>query len=196
MTRFARLCASAICCALLPLAVASGATGVKLPAYQSATLANGALVVLVEKRDTPLVSMSVTVRGGALGDPAGKDGTASLLADLMQRGAGTRDAAQFAAAIENAGGVLTAGAGTESLGVSASFLARDVDLMLELVADALQRPRLDAVEFDKARTLAVQSIVSSVLRNIRELDDVRILIDGIEPVNTFFGASPGRQKNR
>jgi hypothetical protein len=44
--------------------------------------------------------------------------------------------------------------------------------------------------------LAVQSIVSSVLRNIRELDDVRILIDGIEPVNTFFGASPGRQKNR
>jgi len=44
--------------------------------------------------------------------------------------------------------------------------------------------------------LAVQSIVSSVLRNIRELDDVRILIDGIEPVNNFFGASPGRQKNR
>jgi predicted Zn-dependent peptidase len=161
MTSFARLCASAFCCALLPLAVASGAAGVKLPAYQSATLANGALVVLVEKRDTPLVSMSVTVRGGALGDPAGKDGVASLFADLIQKGAGARDAAQFAEAIENAGGALTAGAGSESLGVSASFLARDVDLMLELVADALQRPRLDAVEFDKARTLAVQSIVAA-----------------------------------
>ena len=66
--------------------MASGATGVRLPAYQSATLANGALVVLVEKRDTPLVSMSVTVRGGALGDAAGKDGVASLFADLIQKG--------------------------------------------------------------------------------------------------------------
>ena len=56
---------------------------------------------------------------------------------------------------------LSAGAGTESLGVSASFLSRDVDLMLELVADVLQRPRLDAAEFDKARTLAVQSIVAA-----------------------------------
>jgi predicted Zn-dependent peptidase len=33
--------------------------------------------------------------------------------------------------------------------------------MLELVADALQRPRLDGTEFDKTRTLAVQSIVAA-----------------------------------
>ena len=40
-------------------------------------------------------------------------------------------------------------------------MSRDVDLMLELVADVLQRPRLDAAEFEKARTLAVQSIVAA-----------------------------------
>jgi predicted Zn-dependent peptidase len=146
---------------LVPAAATFGAEGVKLPAYTSATLANGAVVALVEKRDTPLVAMNVTVRGGGLGDPVGKDGTASLYTDLIQKGAGKRTAAQFAEAIENVGGSLAAGAGIESLGVNASFMSRDVDLMLELVADALQRPRLDAAEFDKARTLAVQSIVAA-----------------------------------
>ena len=153
--------AFALSLVLLPAATAFGAEGVKLPAYKSATLANGAVVALVEKRDTPLVSMNVTVRGGGLGDPANKDGTASLYADLIQKGAGNRTAAQFAEAIENVGGSLSAGAGSESVGINASFMSRDVDLMLELVADALQRPRLDAAEFEKARTLAVQSIVAA-----------------------------------
>ena len=151
----------ALSLALLPMALAAGAEGVQFPAYKTATLPNGAVVALVEKRDTPLVAMNVTVRGGGLGDPTGREGTASLFTDLIQKGAGNRNAAQFAEAIENVGGVLTAGAGTESLGVNASFMVRDVDLMLELAADALQRPRLDAAEFEKARRLAVQSIVAA-----------------------------------
>jgi zinc protease len=150
-----------LACTFLPASLALGASGMQLPSHRSATLPNGAVIALVEKRDTPLVSMNVTVRGGALGDPAGKDGTASLFAALIQKGAGKRSAAQFAEAIENVGGSLSAGAGTESIGINASFLARDTDLMLELVADMLQRPRLDVAEFDKARTLAVQSIVAA-----------------------------------
>jgi predicted Zn-dependent peptidase len=184
--RLAEMRAFALSFALLPVATAFGADGVKLPAYQAATLANGAQVALVEKRDTPLVSLSVTVRGGALGDQAGKEGTASLFTDLMQKGAGTRDAAQFAEAIENVGGALAAGAGTESLTVNASFLARDVDLMLELVADALQRPRLDAAEFDKTRTLAVQSIVAA------KDSDPRALVGSYGDAWLFRGHPYGR----
>ena len=161
MTRRSALRWLLSCLVLLPVVAALGAGEVKLPEYKLATLPNGAVVALVEKRDTPLVSMNVTVRGGGLGDPPGKDGTASLYTDLIQKGAGGRTAAQFAEAIENVGGSLSAGAGTESIGVSASFMSRDVDLMLELVADVLQRPKLDAAEFDKARTLAVQSIVAA-----------------------------------
>ncbi len=149
------------CLALMPVAAALGAGEVRLPVYKLATLPNGAVVALVEKRDTPLVSMNVILRGGALGDPMGKDGTASLYADLIQKGAGARAAAPFAEAIDNVGGSLSAGAGAESIGVSASFMSRDVDLMLELVADVLQRPRLEAAEFEKARMLAVQSIVAA-----------------------------------
>ncbi len=143
-------------------AVASDApAGVRLPTFERFTLANGAEVALAVRRDTPLVSMVVVVRGGALADPDGREGTTSLLADLMQKGAGARDAAQFAEAIEGAGGELGLSAGPESLSLGASFLSRDVPLMIELAADALLRPRLDPAEFAKARDLAVQSIVAA-----------------------------------
>lgn len=143
------------------IAAAYAAPGVTLPPVERATLANGAEVLLVARRDTPLVSLTAVVRGGALADPAGREGTASLFADLVQKGAGSRDAAQFAEAVEAVGGRLAASAGRESLTVTASFLARDTDLMLELVADALQRPRLASAEFAKARSLAVQSIAAA-----------------------------------
>jgi len=135
--------------------------GVQLPPFERFTLPNGAEVALMEKHDTPLIAMTAVVRGGALADPAGKEGTASLFAELIQKGAGKRDGAQFAEAIESAGGELGAGASTESLRVSASFLAKDADLMLELVSDALTRPRLEASEFEKVRDRAIQSIAAA-----------------------------------
>jgi zinc protease len=144
---------------------------VKLAPYERHTLANGAVLVLMEKHDTPLVSLSAVLRGGSLGDPPGKEGSAALLAELIQKGAGRRDAAAYAEAIESVGGELVAMSGTESLGIGASFLARDVDLMVELVADALLRPRLDPQEFAKVRTLAIQSIAAAKDADPRELID-------------------------
>jgi predicted Zn-dependent peptidase len=135
--------------------------GMKLPRFERAQLRNGAQLVLVEKRDTPLVSLAVVVRGGALGDAPGREGTAALLAELLQKGAGSRDAAGFAEAVEGVGGQLSAAAGRETLAIGASFLAKDTDLMVGLVADMLMRPRLDAAEFGKARELAVQSIAAA-----------------------------------
>jgi predicted Zn-dependent peptidase len=156
--------------ALLGIAVlvavsASAATGspgaVRLPAFERVTLGNGAEIALMPKRDTPLVAMNVVVRGGSLADAPGREGTAALLAELMQKGAGGRDGAQFAEAIESAGGQLVVGAGAESLSLGASFLARDLGLMIELASDALLRPRLSASEFDKVRERAIQSIAAA-----------------------------------
>jgi predicted Zn-dependent peptidase len=134
---------------------------VKLPAFERFEIANGAQVAVMPKRDTPLVAMTVVLRGGALADAPGREGTAALLASLMQKGAGSRDGAQFAEAIEGAGGALEIGTGTESLVLSASFLARDTGLMIELASDALLRPRLAPTEFEKERALGIQSIAAA-----------------------------------
>ena len=160
-----RLIAAAASLAVLGAGMAAAATaepaGVKLPDFERVTLANGAQVALMPKRDTPLVALNVVVRGGALADPPGREGTAALLADLLQKGAGSRDAAQFAEAIEGAGGELSVAAGAESLVLGASFLSRDVGLMIELASDALLRPAMAAAEFGKVRELAVQSIAAA-----------------------------------
>jgi predicted Zn-dependent peptidase len=79
--------------------------------------------------------------------PAG--GTASLLADLLQKGAGERDAAQFAEAVESVGAQLTAATGRENIVAGGSFLSKDSALVLGLFADMLMRPRLDPAEFEK-----------------------------------------------
>ena len=46
---------------------------VKLPKATVLELKNGARLRLVEKHEVPLVSFSAKVRGGALGDPEGKE---------------------------------------------------------------------------------------------------------------------------
>lgn len=166
--------AAALAAAFLALAVrpavASGPAGeVRLPPAEQFTLPNGARIALVEKHDTPLIAVTALVRGGALGDPPGKAGTASLAAGLLQKGAGGRDAAAFAAALEDVGAELRIGASTETVVATASFLARDQDLVLGLLADALQRPTLDPAEFEKLRTRAIQSIAAAKDSDPRQL---------------------------
>jgi predicted Zn-dependent peptidase len=148
---------------------AEGAGDVRLPAFERFTLPNGARVALLEKHDTPLIAVTALLRGGALGDAPGQEGSASLAAELLQKGAGERDAASFAEALENVGAELRIGASTEALVASASFLAKDQDLMLGLLADALQRPRLDPAEFEKLRTRAIQSILAAKDADPRQL---------------------------
>jgi hypothetical protein len=124
--------------------------GLTLPDYETLKLDNGATLLLMRKPDVPLVAAQIIVRGGSLADASGKEGTAALLAELMTKGAGQRDALGFAQALDGVGGTLEVAATREGLVASAEFLARDADLMLELLADALQRPTLDGAEFEKA----------------------------------------------
>jgi predicted Zn-dependent peptidase len=121
-------------------------------------LPNGLTVVLVPNREVPLIAFSGFVRGGALVDPAGKPGVAAEVAGLLDRGAGKRSAFQFADAIEGVGGSFNAAAGAEAINFNGQFMARDMKLMIELLADALMRPHLDADEFAKFRDRDIEFI--------------------------------------
>ena len=130
----------------------------RLPPAETFVLDNGAQVILVQKKEAPLVAARIAIRGGALADAPGKEGSAALLADLLGKGAGSRDAVAFVDAVADVGGTMPFSSSREALWVNANFLAEDAPLMLELLADALQRPRLAQEEFEKLRTRAVQSI--------------------------------------
>jgi predicted Zn-dependent peptidase len=138
------------------LAKAGG--GVHVPAHERFVLDNGITLVIVPRSDVPLVAFNAVLRGGSLGDKPVKSGVASLLAGLLEKGAGKRDAFAFADAVEGVGGSFSAAANSESISVRGQFLARDQRLMLDLLADALLRPRLDAEELEALRARHIEMI--------------------------------------
>jgi zinc protease len=146
--------------ALLLVFVSSAALGddVTLPAAERVVLENGTVLLLNENHDVPLIGLEAVVRGGAAADPADKHGLASLLANLLVKGANERSSSVFAEAVASVGGQLAASASLESLWVSAEFMSADAALMLELVADALQRPALERDEFVKLRDRSINLI--------------------------------------
>ena len=131
---------------------------IRLPDYERVVLDNGTVLLLAEKHDIPLVGLRAVVRGGSVADPEGRGGMAGLIANLIQKGAGDRDAAAFAEAAAQVGGTISASAAAEAVSVSAEFLARDAALMVELTADMLLRPALAEDEFLKERERAVATI--------------------------------------
>jgi len=135
--------------------------GVTLPKATTVTLKNGAKLLLVERRDLPLVAFSAWLKGGALGDPAGKEGLASLTGELLQKGAGARDARQFAEAVDGVGGVLEVRPSLEALVINGQFMARDTGLMVELLTDMLTRPRFAQDELEKTRDRMASEIAAA-----------------------------------
>jgi len=57
-------------------------------------------LLLVENHEQPTLSVSLSFRAGSAYDPAGKEGVAAIVAELLTKGTPTQNAEQIAAAIE------------------------------------------------------------------------------------------------
>ncbi|MDX1498413.1 MAG: pitrilysin family protein [Woeseiaceae bacterium] len=163
------LCRALLCVTLCGLAGASFGQDVRLPERTRVVLDNGVTLVLAEKHEVPLIGVEAVLEGGAITDPGSQAGLSALLAGLLEKGAGTRDAAAFAEAVAAVGGTLSAGADLEAITVSGEFMSRDADLMVELLADMLQRPALAEDEFDKLKNRAAEFIRAAKDSNLGAL---------------------------
>lgn len=161
---------AALACAFIQSARA--ADGVKTPPYERVQLDNGAVLLLMERHDVPLIAFHALVRGGASSDPPDAYGMSSLLAGLLEKGAGNRDAAAFAEAVASVGGDIETEASIESISVSGSFLARDQALMVELLADMLQRPKLEHTQFDTLRARYIEFLRAAKDSNVGALTSI------------------------
>lgn len=146
--------------------------GVTLPKVERVTLDNGVIIVLHEKTDVPLIGIEASMRGGAISDADGLGGMANLLASALEKGAGDRSAAEFAEAIDSVGGELSAAASLESITVSGEFMARDADLMVELLVDMLRSPALDDGEVEKLRDRQINQLRAAKDSNLRALTSI------------------------
>jgi zinc protease len=115
-------------------------------------LDNGMQVLLLEDRRLPRVVVGLSVRRGEASVALERAGLAPFTAELMERGAGDRDAVALAEAVDEIGATLSVSAGWDEMSVEVAGLSRDLDRLLEILADVVVRPRFDPTEADKARS--------------------------------------------
>jgi zinc protease len=133
-------------------------TPARFPPFQESVLANGIRLVLVENHSQPVLSVTLTMPAGGIYDPAGKEGLASMVAQLLTKGAGSRSAEEMAATIEGVGGSLNAGAGRDFLTVDVDVLSPQAELAFELMADAVVRPTFPPAELELIQTQTLSAL--------------------------------------
>jgi zinc protease len=122
------------------------------------TLSNGVEVQHWERRDLPLVNVAILLRAGSAHiDDAGA-GCAALVADMLDEGAGERGALAFSDELDLLGATFSATAETEQTALQLSALQRNFAPSLDLLADALLRPRFEEKEWDRVKSLHLDDL--------------------------------------
>jgi zinc protease len=124
---------------------------IELPRIVRKTLENGLKLMVIERREQPVVYFDLVVPGGDFLDIKGKAGLAGLLSEMLTQGTKTRSAEQIAVEAESLGGSVSAWAATEFFSVNGQFLARDFKKGLELFADVSLNPTFPKEELGKVR---------------------------------------------
>jgi predicted Zn-dependent peptidase len=130
----------------------------KLPAVQLAKLPNRLSIRVVEMREVPLVQVTLRVKGGARLD-GDLPGLATFTANLVDEGAGSRDAFGIAAEAAYLGAELTTSADWDYTYLSMSAPRRTLGAALDLLADVALRPTFRAADLSRERDLRLAEIV-------------------------------------
>lgn len=123
---------------------------------------------LVEDYAVPLVALEFAFKGGAAQDPIGKPGAATLLAGLLDEGAGPYDAEGFHRALDEDAIEISFSADRDLLTGRMQTLSRNSARAFELLRLAVTEARLDAEPFERV----MSQIAASLKREANDPDFV------------------------
>ena len=129
------------------------------PEIRRTTLVNGLRVWTIEHRAVPLLSTLLLVRRGSAADPSGMEGLAALTGDLLDEGCGDLDALALHEALGRIGAQIETEIGSDATLLGLTVLGRFAPRGLSLLADIVQRPRLEASDFERVRDLRLNRLV-------------------------------------
>jgi predicted Zn-dependent peptidase len=124
------------------------------------TLANGMTLLAERMEHVRSAALNFLVPAGCVYDPPRHLGIASVLTDLLTRGAGERDSRELSLALDNLGLDRDESVGTLHVRFWGATLARNLAPALAIYADILRRPHLPEEELEPVQALALQDIQS------------------------------------
>jgi len=124
----------------------------RVPAWTKSALANGADLIVSEKHDLPLVSLSITFLGGDNQfEPAGRQGVASLTAALLSEGTKTRNGDALSNALQLLGTTVTSNVGGETGSVGFVSTTAKFGATLDILSDMLLNSTFPAAGLERLR---------------------------------------------
>lgn len=136
-----------------------------IPAIWRTTLSNGIRVAGITQNEIPMVNLTVSIDGGALLDPAGKSGTASINASMMNEGTSERTAFELEQALKKLGASVRVGSDTRTTSISVTSLSKNLPAVMDIVNEMLTKPKFDDAAFNRA----VKSQKSAIQRNLTSI---------------------------
>ena len=133
----------------------------KLPPIQKLTLSNGLPVWVVELHKVPVVHVSLVVKSGSSTDPRGKFGLASLTAEMLDEGAGSRNALQIADAVDYLGASLSTSSTSDASYVELQVPVARLGDALPIMADVALRPTFPQEELQRVREDLLTSLIQA-----------------------------------
>lgn len=118
------------------------------------------VVETVSESSTATVAWLLPV--GSAGDPvdAAGEGESAMLAEVIQRGAGSRDSRAFCDALDLIGVQRGTASAMHHIAITATCLVEHLPHMLELLTDMVRRPKIGEEAVEAARDLALQTLGS------------------------------------
>lgn len=129
------------------------------PHIHRTTLDNGLNVLVAENHNAPIVALRAIVRSGADHDVTELAGLASLAADLLDEGAGDRDAIGLAEDVGRLGGALGTGADWDASYVSIEVLSRTVNEAVSILGDVTFRATFPPDALERVRSERMMEIL-------------------------------------
>ncbi|HVA69328.1 MAG TPA: pitrilysin family protein [Candidatus Binataceae bacterium] len=122
------------------------------------TLSNGAILLVSEQHQLPMVTIQIAFDAGARRDPQGKAGLASLTADCLTQGTTQLTAEQFSQQVDFMGSSVSVDAGRDYSQAGLTSLTKYEDKTLDLLAAALEHPGLRDTDIIHKRDESVADI--------------------------------------
>lgn len=123
-------------------------------------LSNGMVLLAERMEHVRSAAFNFLVPGGSAFDPPDQRGIASLLAELITRGAGPYSHRELTRLLDSYGADRSETTGRVALHLGCSMLGRHLPAVLEIYAHILRRPHLPAEELPAVQALALQDLDS------------------------------------
>ena len=128
--------------------------------FDKHTLKNGMVILGEPMEAVESVAFGFMLPAGAARLPDGCCGASNVIADWIFRGAGDKDSRQLSDAIDGLGLVRGRSVGSSHISIGAALESGNLAEALDLYADVILRPSLKDDQFELARQLAIDEVLS------------------------------------